>query len=192
MDFPKTRLSDVAPKKRIWRNVFGVPKSQLGLYHELVSAVQIPVSFHLDAELDSKKLASGSSLLRRLQGNIPDLITFNPSLIDQEPWEKVSAVKVSEDQKVAEVSLLYGISVSLAMKLISRFQAAHLLVLDAYDYQYIRFRQLALGSRPSGNGPIASCIRSIIFLVDVRTTALAPTSNPTWGAYYQESVAQTS
>jgi hypothetical protein len=102
----KGHLSDVAAKKRIWRNVFGVPKDQLSLYHELVSAIEIPVSFHLNAELDEKKLASGSTLLRRLQGNIPDLITFNANLIDQEPWEKVSSVKVSQDQKAADVSLL--------------------------------------------------------------------------------------
>lgn len=76
----------------------------------MVSAIQIPVSFHLDAELDSKKLGPEHTLLRRLQGNIPDLVSFNPSLIDQEPWEKVSAVKVSEGQKLAEVSLLYVLS----------------------------------------------------------------------------------
>ena len=100
-------LSDVETKKRIWRNVFGVPKSQLGLYHELVSAIQIPVSFHLEAALDIKKeIGASQHILRPLQGNVPDLVSFNPSLIDQEPWEKVSNVKVSEDKQLAEVSLL--------------------------------------------------------------------------------------
>ena len=99
-------LSDVEAKKRIWRNVFGVPKSQLGLYHELVSAIQIPVTFHLDALLVDNRKDASQSVLRRLQGNMPDLVSFNPSLIDQEPWEKVSNVKVTEDKKLAEVSLL--------------------------------------------------------------------------------------
>jgi hypothetical protein len=99
-------LSDEVPKKRIWHNVFNVPKDQLRWYHELVSAIQIPVKFHLNAVTAAKDSSNDNSILKRLQGNIPDLVTFNPSLIDQEPWERVSAVQVSEDRKLAEVSLL--------------------------------------------------------------------------------------
>lgn len=86
--------------------MFGVSKKQSSLYDELVSAIHIPVKFHLDAEISSERLSVDDKILRRLQGNISDLITFNTSLIDQEPWEKISAVKISDDQKLAEVSLL--------------------------------------------------------------------------------------
>jgi hypothetical protein len=102
----KSKLSDEACRKRIWQNVFGVSKKQSSLYDELVSAIHIPVKFHLDAEISSERLSVDDKILRRLQGNISDLITFNTSLIDQEPWEKISAVKISDDQKLAEVSLL--------------------------------------------------------------------------------------
>jgi hypothetical protein len=102
----KSQLSNVAAKKRIWRNVFNVPKEQLRFYHDLVSAIELPVNFHLNTEMLPKNTGSDQTLMRRLQGNIPDLVTFNPSLIDQEPWERVSAIILSEDQKLAEVSLL--------------------------------------------------------------------------------------
>lgn len=85
--------------------MFRVPKDQLRWYHELVLALELPTTFHLDAALTTKSVGD-DYLMRRLQGNIADLVTFNPSLIDQEAWERVSAVKVSEDEKVAEVSLL--------------------------------------------------------------------------------------
>ncbi|KIW09252.1 hypothetical protein, variant [Verruconis gallopava] len=90
---------------RFWRNVFNVPKNELGLYHELVSAINIPIRFHLNANLGVPKTPEENPL-RRIQGNISDLITFNVHPIDQELWERVSAIRLSEDQKLAEVSLL--------------------------------------------------------------------------------------
>lgn len=111
----------------MWRNAYGVPKQHLSLYQELVSALQIPTTFHLGAELDPKRLGTSHTLMRRLQGNIPDLVTFNPNVIDQEPWEKLAITSGSEDNREVEVSLLPLVFLFLTHQITASFVSENLL-----------------------------------------------------------------
>jgi hypothetical protein len=106
----KDVLSDAKTKSTedrtlaVMRNVFGLDSRDEDLYRKLEPELKAAVLPHIQV----KKNQRGSSveIVRHLQANLPDMITFNPSLVDQEPWERLSLITVSEDNNLAEASLL--------------------------------------------------------------------------------------
>jgi hypothetical protein len=86
------------------RNVFGLDNKDEALYLKIVPELEAAVLPHLQSR-DGKN-ESFNNLVRHLQGNLPDFVTFNPSIVDQEPWERLAQVVPSDDNNVAEASLL--------------------------------------------------------------------------------------
>ncbi|KAF2417996.1 cytochrome P450 [Tothia fuscella] len=85
-------------------NVFGMDSKYAGTYFQIKPNLARAISPHL--EFTSGTNERFDDLLKRLQGNLPDLVTFNPSMVDQEPWERLGFVTPSEDGNEAEASLL--------------------------------------------------------------------------------------
>jgi len=81
-----------------------VPKDQLDFYERIAPELQNAVEPYL--QISGTSHTRLDDIMRHLEGNLPDLITFNPSIVDQEPWERVSAGQFVEDGDSAEVSLL--------------------------------------------------------------------------------------
>jgi len=76
------------------RNVFGLPSKQASLYQSIIPQLDAAILPHLRLSDVSSDTQAG--LLRHLQGNLPDFVTFNPSMVDQEPWVRV--VRLSTNQ----------------------------------------------------------------------------------------------
>jgi hypothetical protein len=91
-------------RSAVMRNVFGLDAKDEDLYlkiePELKSAVVPYLAFRNGFN------ERFNDLIRHLQGNIPDLVTFNPSIVDQEPWERLAQIIPSDDNDVVEASLL--------------------------------------------------------------------------------------
>ena len=91
-------------------NVFGVPKTQVDLYLNILPNLDRAAQPYVDlTHVDFKSIGQKKfeDFIRHLEGNLPDIVTFNSSLVDQEAWERVSAIQLSADKDTAEVSLLY-------------------------------------------------------------------------------------
>jgi hypothetical protein len=88
----------------VMTNVFGLESRDRKLYQEIEPELKTAVLPFLQFKDGSGNNFSG--LTKHLQGNLPDLITFNPSLVDQEPWERLSLLTPTSDDDVIEASLL--------------------------------------------------------------------------------------
>lgn len=78
-------------------NVFGVDMRDRDLYRKLLPELNGAVAPHLQFKAD---------MVRHLQANLIDLVTLNSSMVDQEPWERLSLTDVSSDNESAVASLL--------------------------------------------------------------------------------------
>ena len=100
----ETTTSKEPMRLTVMKNVFGLPSKRASLYsklHPLLDQALIP---HVSLkDLPRDKLVE---IMRHMQGNLSDLVTLNSSMVDQEPWERMSAAQVSSNGDAAEVSLL--------------------------------------------------------------------------------------
>ena len=65
-------------------NAFGLPSKQASLYQAIIPQLDAAILPHLRLSDVSKETLAET--MKHLEGNLPDLITFNPSMVDQEPW----------------------------------------------------------------------------------------------------------
>jgi hypothetical protein len=86
------------------KNVFGIDSRDEELYRKLEPELKAAVVPYL--QTSKSAVSSSAEVMRHLQGNFADMITFNASLVDQEPWERLSLVTVSAENDLAEASLL--------------------------------------------------------------------------------------
>jgi hypothetical protein len=89
------------------KNVFGLDSRDEETYSKLEPELSAAVLPHLKTTSGAR--ASSSELVRTLQGSLTDMITFNASMVDQEPWERLSLVTVSAENDLAEASLLQAL-----------------------------------------------------------------------------------
>jgi hypothetical protein len=80
----KSSISEKPFRLKIMTNAFGLPAKQASLYQAIISQLDAAILPHLRLSDVSKETLTET--LRHLQGNLPDLVTFNPSMVDQEPW----------------------------------------------------------------------------------------------------------
>lgn len=87
------------------RNFFGIPSRLKSKYFAIWEELSAPVTNGLMSDPGLSTFLE--STMRSLQSNIPSMITFVESPIDQHPWEKVGrAVVTSESPGEVEVDLM--------------------------------------------------------------------------------------
>jgi hypothetical protein len=97
-------LNEQPIDERLLKNVFLVPSKELPVYMSLQHKLQALYAKHLQSFNNNDDNANRA--IRSLQTHLPELLTLNPSPIDQEPWEKSSNPKLDSKNDSAEVSLL--------------------------------------------------------------------------------------
>lgn len=85
-------------KQRLLKKVFAMPSKDTPLYVSILKEPLLPNKFQHQAMLQN--------LTKQLQSTLPDLLTFNPQPIDQEPWERVSHPTLSDDNNTSTIDLL--------------------------------------------------------------------------------------
>lgn len=88
----------------ILRNVFKLPNDTETGFLELRPKLTKALETNLFGEQQAEKLISAS--LSVLSDHLPDLITFNSSLVDQLPWERVGNIELTDGTAEAECDLL--------------------------------------------------------------------------------------
>ncbi|KAF2404474.1 cytochrome P450 [Trichodelitschia bisporula] len=88
-------------------STFGLRPADAAAYEDALSALDETLFPHATLGPLTKPLT------RALQERLPDILTFNPQLIDQEPWERLSGIELDDDRNVAEVSLFPLLTVFL-------------------------------------------------------------------------------
>ena len=92
------------------RNAMGMPENAKDQYF---NARPIISKSFIQYSLNGPKMSHTVGVsIQALQENLPDLITFNPSIVDQMPWERVSDTEltdIADGHTEVEVSLLYVI-----------------------------------------------------------------------------------
>ena len=89
---------------RLFKNVFLMPSRELLPYMDLQCKLQTLYAKHLQ-DFNSSDGAIHRAV-RCIQVHLPELLTLNPALIDQEPWERSSNTKLDSNNDTAEISLL--------------------------------------------------------------------------------------
>lgn len=87
----------------ILRNAFSLPKVMESHYLELQNEINQVVQTELYEETARDNLIKAS--LRILTESLPDLVTFNSSIVDQMQWERVSNVELTDGTSEAECDL---------------------------------------------------------------------------------------
>ncbi|KAI4640749.1 hypothetical protein J4E93_008341 [Alternaria ventricosa] len=87
----------------ILRNAFSLPKVMESHYLELQNEINQVVKTELYDEAARDNLIKAS--LRILTESLPDLVTFNSSIVDQMQWERVSNVELTDGTSEAECDL---------------------------------------------------------------------------------------
>jgi len=101
-DIPKSEQNDIT-KWPILRNVFRMPKDAESQYFDLRTSMvneiddQIFQGHHMEQLL--------SSALSILTESLPDLVTFNSSIVDQMAWERVANIELTDGTVEAEADL---------------------------------------------------------------------------------------
>lgn len=90
-------------KWTVLQNAFNMPKNTKSLYLELQPALSKILEHELFKGAQMEKLLSSS--LSLLSESLPDLITFNSSIVDQMPWERVSGLELTNESVEAECEL---------------------------------------------------------------------------------------
>lgn len=71
-------------------NAFGLSAKEAGLYQAIIPQLDAAMLPHLRLSNVSKETLKET--MTHLEGNLPDLVTFNPSMVDQEPWVRKSDI----------------------------------------------------------------------------------------------------
>ncbi|KAF1953170.1 hypothetical protein CC80DRAFT_478163 [Byssothecium circinans] len=87
----------------ILQNAFNVSKSAKSQYLNIRPEVISIVKTKILQGQEMEKLLSTS--LRLLSESLPDLVTFNTSLVDQMPWERVAEIELTDGTEEAECEL---------------------------------------------------------------------------------------
>lgn len=82
------------------RNVFGMPKAFEGPYFELRPKIDKAVNIEIYGSEPMEALVTASR--RILTGSLPDLITFNSSIVDQLQWERVANIELTDGTSEVE------------------------------------------------------------------------------------------
>lgn len=85
------------------RNAFKLPKDTEKGYHELRPKLEEALTNNIFKNQQAEKLISAS--LSILSDSLPDLITFNTSIVDQLPWERVANLELTDGTIEAECDL---------------------------------------------------------------------------------------
>lgn len=88
-------------RKSILHRVFALPPSDNEAYHTLRLKLDAALAAH--AQDEAKRSAIYKDMTSQLKAHLPDLVTFNPSPVDQEPWERAAQPTLSEDRESADV-----------------------------------------------------------------------------------------
>lgn len=114
-------ISEEPFRLRLMINAFGISSKEASLYQSIVPQLDASILPHLRLRNVSKETLKGT--MTHLEGNLPDLITSNPSMVDQEPWvskvsshssftktycqERLAYLEPTEDEEGVKASLLY-------------------------------------------------------------------------------------
>jgi hypothetical protein len=88
----------------VLRNAFKLPKNTETGYVELRPKLNQALNDNIFKTQHAEKLIS--AYLSILSDSLPDLITFNSSIVDQLPWERVSSLELTEGTVEAECDFL--------------------------------------------------------------------------------------
>ncbi|KAJ4311558.1 hypothetical protein N0V94_007886 [Neodidymelliopsis sp. IMI 364377] len=84
----------------VLRNTFGMPKDSENNYFELQPKIQEVVDAEMFKSQSMQNLASASCKI--LSDSLPDLVTFNSSIVDQMQWERVATIELIDGTSEAE------------------------------------------------------------------------------------------
>lgn len=84
----------------VLRNTFGMPADFEANYFDLQPSIKTVIATSIYAPEPLQTLISSSCNL--LSDALPDLITFNSSIVDQMPWERVAALSLTSGTSEAE------------------------------------------------------------------------------------------
>lgn len=80
----KSSISEEPFRLRLMTNAFGLSAKEASLYQAIIPQLDAAILPHLRLSDVSKETLKET--ITHLEGNLPDLVTFNPSMVDQEPW----------------------------------------------------------------------------------------------------------
>ncbi|KAF2253661.1 hypothetical protein BU26DRAFT_478024 [Trematosphaeria pertusa] len=135
-------------KWAILRNAFRMPGSAKEQYFQLRPALSNAFKEKIFKGAQMEKIMSSS--LSALSETLPDLITFNSSIVDQMPWERVADIELTDGTVEAECELFALINEFFCNAIISPITGAHflesyqLLASDLSTFNQL-FYALALG-----------------------------------------------
>lgn len=84
-------------------NAFGLPQNAKDQYFQLQPSISKTLETELFKGKQLKNIVSAS--LETLSQSLPDLITFNSSIVDQLPWERVAGLELTDGTEEAECGL---------------------------------------------------------------------------------------
>lgn len=84
----------------VLRNAFGMPKAFENRYLELLPKIDEAVHTEIFSSKSTEALVSASRKI--LTGSLPDLITFNSSIVDQLQWERVANIELTDGTSEVE------------------------------------------------------------------------------------------
>ncbi|KAF1998888.1 hypothetical protein P154DRAFT_602418 [Amniculicola lignicola CBS 123094] len=93
-------------KQALWtilHNAFGMPGGLKKQYFNIRPAFLEKLETEIFDGPEMKKVVAASTSI--LSDSLPDFITFNSSVVDQMPWERVAGVELTDGNEEAETSL---------------------------------------------------------------------------------------
>jgi hypothetical protein len=84
----------------VLRNAFGMPKSFENEYFELQPKIKDVIDAEMFKSKSMENLVSASCKI--LSETLPDLVTFNSSIVDQMQWERVANIELTDGTSEAE------------------------------------------------------------------------------------------
>ncbi|KAE9969005.1 hypothetical protein BLS_003431 [Venturia inaequalis] len=100
----ESSISEEPYRVKLMKNAFGLSAKEASLYQAIIPQLDAAILPHLRLSEVSKETLRET--MTHLEGNLPDLITFNPSMVDQEPWERLAYLEPTEDEEGVKASLL--------------------------------------------------------------------------------------
>ena len=85
-------------QQRLLRKVVAMSPSETDLYLDTLTQRLF--------DSDARSQATMRQLMVKLQSRLPDLLSFNPSPVDQEPWEKAGKMQLGDSNNTATIDLL--------------------------------------------------------------------------------------
>lgn len=92
-----------ASRWAVLRNTFGMPKDFEEEYFELQPKIEEVVDTEMFKSKSMETLISASCKI--LSDTLPDLVTFNSSIVDQMQWERVATIELTDGTSEAECDL---------------------------------------------------------------------------------------